>query len=979
MFDPAKAPRIFGLPPGVDFPQALVDGLRSRLSGAAPEQMARVQLIVNTRRMARRIQQLFDEGPASLLPRINLVTDLGEDWTMGQIPPAVPPLRRRLELTRLVAGLLEAQPDDIAPRSALFDLADSLANLMDEMQGEGVSPDAIARLDISDQSGHWERIKGFLGIVRHYFDHATTTPDLEARQRLVIERLVRGWGEQPPEHPIILAGSTGSRGATQLLMKAVAMLPQGAVVLPGFDADMPKPVWNALDDKLRSEDHPQYRFHDLLRQLDLTNEDVMPWSDTRVANAARNKVISLALRPAPVTDGWLRDGPALGDLRPPLKDVTLLEAPSARSEALCIAMRLRQAAEDGQTAALITPDRTLTRQVTAALDRWGILPDDSAGQPLHLSPPGRFLRHVAELFTTEPTAGTLLTLLKHPLTHSGGARNDHLRLTRELELHLRRHGPPFPKPEDITAWATGQNDKMAQRWANWLATHLCTPHPAGELPLHERVSAHLQLAEKIAQGCTDEHQSELWKEAAGREAAKATTTLTEEAPYGAALLARDYASLFHSVLRRYEVRNPDTPHPNILIWGTLEARVQGADLVILAGLNEGVWPGTPDPDPWLNRALRHQVGLLLPERRIGLSAHDFQQAIAAPDVWLTRSIRSDDAETVASRWVNRLTNLLGGLPDQNGPEVLSEMRARGAHWLGLAQALEAPDQIAPAPRPAPRPPVTARPSKLSVTEIKRLIRDPYAIYAKHILRLRPLDPLMQAPDALLRGIVLHDVLEGFVRDTVTNPERCSREALLEKAVSVLAEKVPWAETRATWLARLDRIADWFVDGERARRSGATPVAFEARGEASLPALGFTLTATADRIDRGHDGHLRIYDYKTGTPPSRDEQTYFDKQLLLEAAIAERSGFGELGPLTVLNAMFIGLASGGKEVLAPLEDEPPEKVWQAFEALITAYATRDAGYTARRAMHSKRDQGDYDQLARFGEWDITDDPDKREVG
>lgn len=978
MFDPSDSPRVFGLPPGVDFPRALINGLTDRMGDAPPEALAKVQLIVNTRRMARRIRTLYDQGPALLLPRINLVTDLGENWDLGHIPAPVSSLRRRLELTQLVSGLLERQPD-LAPRSALYDLADSLAGLMDEMQGEGVSPDAIDRLDVTDQSGHWARIQSFLGIVRHYFEAGTEHPDTEARQRMVIERLVQHWQTSPPEHPVIVAGSTGSRGATKLLMQAVAHLPQGAVVLPGFDFDTPAPVWAAMKDALLSEDHPQYRFLHLLHQLDIPPGDVARWSNAAPANPGRNKVISLALRPAPVTDQWLRDGPTLGPITPAMQDVTLVEAPSVRAEALAIALRLRQAAEGGQTAALITPDRALTRQVTAALDRWEILPDDSAGQPLHLSAPGRFLRHVSQLFTQPLTAEALLTLLKHPLTHSAGGRGPHLRLTRELELHLRRNGPPYPQADNIAAWATGVKDPFAPAWSAWVMACFTGQDTQEDQPLTTRVTTHLDLAEQIANGSTPDGPSELWQDTAGREALKAVEALQQEAEHGGTMTARDYASLFHKLLSRHEVRNPDTPHPRILIWGTLEARVQGADLLILAGLNEGTWPAAPDPDPWLNRALRHQAGLLLPERRIGLSAHDFQQAAAAPEIWLTRAIRSDDAETVASRWLSRLTNLLSGLPEQGGQTALKDMRDQGKHWLALARTLEEPTPQSPALRPAPCPPRAARPNRLSVTEIKRLIRDPYAIYAKHVLSLRPLDPLMQAPDALLRGIVLHDILEAFIAETVDNPGALTKDALMQKAVSVLAENVPWAETRATWLARLERVADWFIDTENQRRKLARPTAFEAKGTARIEALDFTLSAKADRIDLDNTGALHIYDYKTGAPPSPDEQAHFDKQLLLEAAIAEQTGFGDLAACPVARAMFIGLASGGKEVLAPLTEEPPAKVWAEFTELIAAYMDPATGYTARRAAHSKRDHGDYDQLARFGEWDIADAPDKREVG
>ncbi len=974
MFELSDKPRVFGVPLGVDFPRALVEGLRRRHVGQPPDALARVQLIVNTRRMARRVRALFDTGPACLLPRIELVTDLGEYWDLAQIPDAVPPLRRRLELVQLLSALLEREPD-LAPRSSLFDLADSLAGLMDEMHGEGVTPDVIDRLDVTDQSGHWDRIKSFLGIVRHYFDDASDQPDVETRQRMVVEHTLRRWEKQPPQHPVIIAGSTGSRGATQLLMQAVAHLPQGAVILPGFDYDMPEHVWSALDGSLPAEDHPQYRFYQFAQNLQISPSDFARWTDTAPANPARNRALSLALRPAPVTDQWLSDGPSLGALDEAMGNVTLVEAPTPRQEALAVAIRLRQAAEQGETAALITPDRTLTRQVSAALDRWNIVPDDSAGTPLHLSAPGRFLRHVGDLFRHRLSAELLLTILKHPLTHRGAHRGPHLLLSRELELHLRRHGPPYPSEATLRAWAGSRADKIAPGWIEWVCTCFLDKERPSQSALDGRVTEHLNLAERIAQGSEGEGSGTLWHDDAGRVAFDTTQELLHEAPHGGDVNSSDYSSLFQAVLRKKEVRNPISPHSNILIWGTLEARVQGADVLILAGLNEGTWPETPSPDPWLNRKLRNDAGLLLPERRIGLSAHDFQQAAAAEEVWFTRSVRSEDAETVVSRWLNRLQNLLQGLPDQGGDAALKAMKARGNAWLRRAQKLEEPAEVRPAPRPAPIPPVAARPRQLSVTEIKRLIRDPYSIYAKHVLALRPLDPLMRAPDALLRGIVLHEVLEKFIRETKDNLPACTKSRLMDIAVTVLAENVPWAEARATWLARLERVAEWFVDTEAIRRALAEPVAFEVGGRVEIPELGFTLTATADRIDTDADGHLHIYDYKTGSPPSKDQQTYYDKQLLLEAVIAERAGFDGIDPANVTRAVYVGLGSGGKEVPAPLDAEPTGQIWAEFQDLIAAYLEPDATFPSRRAMESKRDLGEYDQLARFGEWDITDTPQK----
>ncbi len=569
-----------------------------------------------------------------------------------------------------------------------------------------------------------------------------------------------------------------------------------------------------------------------------------------------------------------------------------------------------------------------------------------------------------------------MALLKHPLTHSGEGRGNHLLWTRDLELWMRRKAVTYPEAVSLMAWGE-THARDVQDWVAWIVALFCDQMQGHPSDMSEFLEGHVSLAARIAQGHAGDQEGSggLWQEAAGRDAARLIAELREHASVAGAMSASDYADLFGAVLARQEVRDRDTGHPHILIWGTLEARVQGADLVILGGLNEGSWPEAPSPDPWLNRKMRHDAGLLLPERRIGLSAHDFQQAIGAPEVWITRAIRSDEAETVPSRWINRLSNLLGGLPQNFGPDALDQMRMRGQIWLDQLRSLETFPMVPAATRPSPIPPASARPRQMSVTEIKRLIRDPYAIYAKHVLRLRPLDPLMRTPDALLRGIIVHEVLERLIRDSVAADAPVTRAQLMAISESVLAQNVPWATARALWKARIERVADHIVRGEARRRAIAKPIEFEATTNRQVDGLDFTLTAKADRIDRTHDGDLIIYDYKTGTPPSKDEQTYFDKQLLLEAAMAEENGFQKqnIDPAKVADAIYIGLGNTPRDQAAPLLDNPTSKVWEEFTTLVEHYLKDDKGFTARRAVQSDRDEGNYDQLARFGEWDATDTP------
>lgn len=973
MFSPDE-PRLFGVPPGADFPAALIAGLEARC-GADPMALARVTLIVNTERMARRLRQLFDAGPPRLLPRILLLDALPDLPEAGPLPPAVGGLERRLELIQLVSGLLDKEPD-MAPRASLFGLADSLARLIAEMQGEGVDAGALEALDVGDQSGHWARSLRFVTLVEAFLSASGVAPDAEVRQRRAVEQLAQRWAKVLPQDPVIIAGSTGSRGQTALLMEAVARLPQGALVLPGYDFDMPETAWADLDQALTSEDHPQYRYRHLMARLDVEAGAVAPWSAAPAPAPARNAALSLALRPAPVTGCWLREGPSLPPLVPAFEGVTLVEAASQREEALAIALRLRAAAEAGEEAALISPDRLLTRQVTAALDRWGIVPDDSAGIPLGLTPPGRFLRHVADLERGPLTSEALLVLLKHPLSHSGVARADHLRHTRDLELFLRREGPAYPDATVLAQFTERHGD--AGEWVHWIAEWGLLPQTSAAEPVPERLQRMRARAERIAAGPV-EGSGGLWDLSAGREARALMDELATHGALAGEMTARDFADLVGGVITSGQDRNADAVHPHIKIWGTLEARVQGAGLVILAGLNDGTWPARPSDDPWLNRAMRHQAGLLLPERTIGLAAHDFQQAAGAPEVWLTRSIRSDEAETVPSRWINRLTGLLEGLPERGGPEALGAMRQRGGIWLGHVQQMEATERSAPASRPAPAPPAEVRPKALWVTHIRTLARDPYAIYARHILGLKRLGGLDEGPDALLRGNLIHDAMEVFCRKVDADAAQLTEESFMQVMRDTLAAGAPWAVTRALWEARMARIAAPVVAEERARRAALTASHYEIEGRAEIPAVGFTLHAKADRVGIDPRGNLHIFDYKTGDAPSEKQQLAFDNQLLLEAALAERGGFDGIGGHLVERAAYLSLKAPPKETPAPLDKISTAEIWAQLQELLSKWADPARGYTARMAMEQDRYGSDYDQLARFGEWDLTALPVREVVG
>lgn len=978
MFEPSKTPRFYGLPLGCDFLVELKRGISQRVSNLPPETLATVEIYVNTRRTARRLRELYTSDGATFLPRIKVITDLAKTPTMQiSLPPPVSPLKRRLILAQLTRALLERVPD-LAPASAAFDLADSLAALLDEMQGEGVAFDAIAKLDMADHSEHWKRSKQFLEIIAEYAaDNSGTDPN--DRLRRTADAFAEHWKSEPPAHPVIIAGSTGSRGETAAFMRAVANLPQGAVVLPGVDFDTPRAVWEQMSDSRVTLDHPQAGFHKLLKTIDLSPADLDAWIPVTPANPERNKLVSLALRPAPFTNQWLREGPDLkSKLHSATRNIDLIEASDPKQESLAIAVRLRKAAEDGQRAVLISPDRVLTRRVESTLLRWGIVPDDSAGQPLHLSAAGVFLRLVAETLGKPLEPQEFLALLKHPLAFSTiGLRGDHMLRTARIELAVLRGGGPTVEFEKIAQWAAGKKgDTDSILWANMLSKIFEGAETSDHRPLADWIDRHESMACELSSGANDGTSGALWDKSSGIEAAKTFATLRENAKFGGVLSATEYQTLFHHVLSDGEVREPRAAHPLISIWGTLEARVQGADLVVMGGLNDGIWPKTPTPDPWLNRSMRDQLGLLLPERNIGLSAHDFQQAIAAGDVVLSRAIRDGEAPTIASRWIVRFTNLINGLEDTaNSP--LDAMRQRGNYWTSLAKALDDPtdkDRLnnPRATRPAPSPPLSARPKKLFVTQIATLVRDPYSIYARYILGLKPLKDLRPDADALARGNAFHKIMEVYCK----NAHPLTKTALLSTAQDVLLDTVPWATARALWLGKLESMSEWIINLEQGDREQRLSIATESKGEFRLDNLDFTLGAKADRLDVTSNG-LVIVDYKTGKPPSAKEIAAFDQQLPLTALIAANNGFENIGAQHIDTIKYISFAEGGIEQDVPLVTKNGGDLvaesYTSLLALISAFNSLELGYVGRDRPQKLKYASDYDQLSRYGEWQDSDEP------
>ncbi|MDH3335843.1 MAG: double-strand break repair protein AddB, partial [Rhodospirillaceae bacterium] len=618
---------------------------------------------------------------------------------------------------------------------------------------------------------------------------------------------------------------------------------------------------------------------------------------------------------------------------------------------------------------------------------------DSAGTPLGKTPPGAFFELVGEMVAGGFHPISLLACLKHPLCGPVDdlPRAKFRRAVRTLEAGLLRGARPasgLEGLEDAFRVLNRDEHKIKMLGAMGMDTDairdvlLLLKDACGEFidaliaekPDPEKIiKAHAKAAVMLCGGSENPQHTRLWHGDAGIALGEFIGSLAIEINTLGAINAVDYPALINALISARAVRLQSGAHPRVFIWGLLEARLQRSDVTILGGLNEGTWPGEAKPSPWMSRPMQKQFGLPLPERRIGLAAHDFCQAFAGPEVFITRSERVDGTPQVPSRWLVRLETMLEGAGLMGALEP--DSGHSWAEWVGELSKTE--KQQDPAKwEPKPRPDAKLRPKKLSVTEIETLIRDPYAIYARHILKLNPLDDIDADPGAADRGIIVHDALERFIAENMKSLPDNALARLLEIGDMSFKENLSAPTVHAFWWPRFERIAHWFLEREqKARANGQMPSAIEQRGQIKIDGLSgeFILSARVDRIDADKTGGLIIIDYKTGTPPTTPQvEAGFSPQLPLEAAMAKMGAFADVKKGAAISGLLYLQLSGGREAGTekPIKLDSEQaasdalgglsKLLQRFENEKTPYLSRP------RPMWENR-FSDYDHLARVKEW------------
>lgn len=1032
-------PRVYTIEPGQPFLATLAKALceGGLVPGFSydgdPLSLSKVTIYVPTRRAARELRSAFLDqlgAQSVLLPAIKQLGEFDEDEALFSghadgalsLAPPIDSLHRQLLLGGLIADWnkhltdalrnLYPNEDILTPASTsdAFWMAQALAELLDQLQTEDLDFHSIdaaaAELDLP---GWWNVTHAFLQII------ASEWPQkLEELRRIdpAIHRNMMLRGEatrltsKQPADPVIVAGSTGTIPATSDLIAAVAKLPAGAVVLPGYDLNMSDETKAALedaDDLASAIGHPQYGMHHLVLKMGAQGLVSKIGSNSTSELAERQKWIGAALEPAPRTATWLDTRKNLTDSA--FANVEILVAENERQEAAAIAAALRDAiADPAVNAALVTPHRTLARGVVTELERYGIEADDSGGHAFDTTPHGSLLGFVFQCVFDAGDPADLLALLKNPLVCLGMNSDDYQKSVNRLEQMVLRGGvgrfncgtfEAFAKTQIIArkkegaytpAWLRKlEEDQRAEIEADIVSfaarieaafAPLCALVERGDdVALETMLAATITVLETLAKDDEDNHQA-LFAGEAGTMLRKLLTSF-----FGSELDMKfspeQWPEIVRAVTSSMSVQPVANGHPRVSIWGTLEARLQTVDFLVMGGLNEAVWPQQTSNDPFLTRGMKLRMKMQPPERRIGLSAHDFYMGMGQKRVLLTRALRIDNAPAVASRWLQRLETLAG-------EDAVEAMHKRGQFYADIVQALEQTDDINLEARPEPKPPVHARPKYFSVTEIERLRRDPYAIYAKRILGLQPLEELVREPDAATRGTLFHAILEESTKANIDYTKPDAIDKLREIADRIFAEFSLPPDVEVLWRTRFDAAIPEIADWEKSRDEDGVKRHAELKSDRfPVDMTGVTLRGIADRLDVNKDGTVDIIDFKTGGVPSVDQvHAMLAPQMPLEAALLKRGAFKQLDKSDAAALLYVTLGakgdvkrndvrgSGNKHKEA---DILADKAWEKLVQLLSFFADEGNGYISRAIPAKQHDySGEYDHLARVLEWSAGTD-------
>ncbi len=991
---------VFYIPTGYSFLETLAKSAL-RLYGETPEHLADLHILLPTRRAVRMMADIFldlTNGAPMILPRLRAVADIDdaelELWVHGatRILPDIHPAISNIERQAVLTQMLQKR-DPTLNYARASGMARALGELMDRVADEDLSLDAMDHLVPSEYAAHWQLTVEFLSILRTVWPTYLEDRKLQnatTRRSLLLRTLAAHWAAHPPASPIWIAGVTGSLPAVADLMRVIANCPNGHVILSGFDPSI-------SDDAKEDLQHPHYQTHQTLSRLSISPHDVRVWPEYPLDTAdkrdvARGEFWNHVLCTNIASDRWteLKHAPNRTEFGDVLSGLRLISCKNRPQEARIIAAAARHILSDQNARlAIVTPDRALAQDIISACARFKIDVNDSAGDVLSDTAPARFMFLCLKTVMGGYHPVDLLSLLRDPffnpslLSREAMDRID--RLSRGVrppahvdglmaELIRRGQDAKYPVRD---ALSTDDQDQLAHIFS--ICSNFERTFCQDNLSVLDRIRAHITLAEQLS--AHDDHDvSALWTEDDGITLARFFQDLLASADMLPKIVDRDYVDFLADMMSGIRVNARGVGHPRLALLGIFESRLISCTHVILAGMNEGIWPQGPRIDPWLSRRMRQDFGLPLDDIQTGRMAHDFLQLVRRNQVIMTRSEQLNGEITVSSRWWQRLETVIHALGYNPQSLAADDLVA----WVGARDAAQKTKNIK-VMRPMPTPPCHLRPRKISATNIDLLIKNPYAFYARHILRLFPLDGYDMDVDGRIRGIILHRVTEKFISSFQGDLPGLFAPQILEILSDVLRVEIHDPVVRATLWPRLERVLLNFLDQEKDWRSqGFSSRFLEQKWHLNLDIQGepYTITARFDRLDQHRDGAYALVDYKTSAsiPSKKDALNGAAAQIPIEIWLArdgKNQNMAEDSKGMPLAYALLWPISARKFDLHPWDKTDVEALCQIaardVPRILSAYHNDHTPYLPVPDPSLAPDFDDYTHLARRAEWWGMDRP------
>ena len=845
-----------------------------------PTDLSKLTLFLPTRRVCREIKKIllkqksWQKNPkqkALILPKIKAVGDIDLDefdldyLADNDFHNSLPcPIKYNLLLIKEIeewnnkVGLFGKNISS----NQIAAIAGKLKNFLDEINKEEIDLSGIDYVDDSELSEHKQKILKFLkyfgAIWQNDLDKNNITSAAKYYNEII--NFISKNKEKTSlfDNPIIIAGSTGSIKATANLIKIIAADNNNSVILFGLDTDLKDQNWNLI-----TQSHPQFILKNLLEFLEISRNQVqnLEFKQFEQSSARRKKLVSYSMLPAIKTDSWIE----INDLNESaVAGLSLIEARNDFDEARIIAIIMRQTLEQkNKNCALISNDRNLCKMVKSVLEKWEIAVDDSHNNNLADSQIVNYFLGIAALFENDFNSINLLSILKNPITKidSKDLQNFELEILRKIS-----------GKKDLEFL----NKKLNQNWFSNLKSSL---EPLSNLFKKEKASLENLIKTNIK--CAEELSENSFYELEG--ASEFITfiedILSEEIAKSFLINTKNYSDFIKGLMANYKfVKEEENFHPRLHILSSVEARLMNYDLVIVSGLNDGEFPNNNSANAWLGRKICSDLGLSDYNKKIGISAYDFSNYLGNKEVIVTRSFNKNNSPTIKSRFLLKLEAVLQATK-------LYEQLDLGKYYTQILAKISQIDKKENITAPRPKAAIEDRFTRFSVTDIGKWIRDPYYIYAKRILKLKPLDDIDKEPSFAEFGNFVHKALENFIKDYEEfNSLPKKIEALINKyGKEAFGLCFPDEESKLLWWPKFENIAKWFVEKEEEIRKNLKASYTEL--EANLFINGINITTKIDRINFYQNGEIEIIDYKTGMVPSISEARIgLEPQLSMEAII-----------------------------------------------------------------------------------------------